>query len=328
MEEQGCPRCKTTKYRNPSLKLLVNVCGHSLCENCVELLFIKGSGACPDCGTALRRNNFRLQLFEDASVEKEVDIRKRILRDYNKKEEDFDSLNDYNDYLEMIETIVFNLTNGVDLESTKKQIEQYKRDNKEQIQRSRLKMSRDEEHLDMLIEHEKQKADMRKHLDLEEELREKNIKQKNKQALIDELMFSDMPASDIVAIHKHDLYKDSETSLPKAATKFSTGIKWGIQEQPFLPIPEQKEAEPYSYSPVILEMCGPDLPSKEDVKTNGYLAHTYKPTKQEKGGGYDSLYACHRALQDALAGLFYFPEVTQTVSSLDSSANQGSGSQS
>lgn len=70
MEEQGCPRCKTTKYRNPSLKLLVNVCGHSLCENCVELLFIKGSGACPDCGTALRRNNFRLQLFEDASVEK------------------------------------------------------------------------------------------------------------------------------------------------------------------------------------------------------------------------------------------------------------------
>lgn len=43
MEEDGCPRCKTTKYRNPSLKLMVNICGHTLCENCVELLFVKGS---------------------------------------------------------------------------------------------------------------------------------------------------------------------------------------------------------------------------------------------------------------------------------------------
>lgn len=42
MEEDGCPRCKTTKYRNPSLKLMVNICGHTLCENCVELLFVKG----------------------------------------------------------------------------------------------------------------------------------------------------------------------------------------------------------------------------------------------------------------------------------------------
>ena len=43
MEDQACPRCKTTKYRNPSLKLMVNVCGHTLCESCVDLLFLKGS---------------------------------------------------------------------------------------------------------------------------------------------------------------------------------------------------------------------------------------------------------------------------------------------
>ena len=42
MDDQACPRCKTTKYRNPSLKLMVNVCGHALCESCVDLLFLKG----------------------------------------------------------------------------------------------------------------------------------------------------------------------------------------------------------------------------------------------------------------------------------------------
>lgn len=42
MDDIVCPRCKTTKYRCPSLTLMVNVCGHTLCENCVELLFAKG----------------------------------------------------------------------------------------------------------------------------------------------------------------------------------------------------------------------------------------------------------------------------------------------
>ena len=42
-DDQVCPRCKTSKYRNPSMKLMVNVCGHPLCENCVNLLFAKGT---------------------------------------------------------------------------------------------------------------------------------------------------------------------------------------------------------------------------------------------------------------------------------------------
>ena len=88
---------------------MVNVCGHGLCENCVEQLFVKGSGHCPQCNAGLRRHNFRLQIFDDHLVEKEVDIRKRVLKDFNKKEEDFDSLEEYNDYLEQIETIIFNL---------------------------------------------------------------------------------------------------------------------------------------------------------------------------------------------------------------------------
>lgn len=52
------------------------------CETCVEALFVKGSGSCPECGTALRKINFRVQLFEDPSTEKEIEIRKKILKEW------------------------------------------------------------------------------------------------------------------------------------------------------------------------------------------------------------------------------------------------------
>lgn len=48
-------------------------------------MVISGAGACPECNVPLRRSNFRVQLFEEPKVEKEIDIRRRILRDYNKK---------------------------------------------------------------------------------------------------------------------------------------------------------------------------------------------------------------------------------------------------
>lgn len=78
-----------------------------ICNVYSQVPTFKGSGSCPECQVPLRRSNFRVQLFEDPVIEKEVDIRKRILRDYNKKEEDFATLNDYNDYLEQVHIFYF-----------------------------------------------------------------------------------------------------------------------------------------------------------------------------------------------------------------------------
>lgn len=41
--EVQCPVCKGTKYRNPQMKLMVNVCGHPQCDSCVRMNFIKGN---------------------------------------------------------------------------------------------------------------------------------------------------------------------------------------------------------------------------------------------------------------------------------------------
>nr|XP_022329788.1 CDK-activating kinase assembly factor MAT1-like [Crassostrea virginica] len=317
MEDQGCPRCKTTKYRNPSLKLLVNVCGHSLCETCVEALFVKGSGICPECGTALRKNNFRVQLFEDPFIEKEIEIRKKILKDFNKKEEDFATLDEYNDYIEMIETLIFNIVNNIEVDETKQTIEQYRRENKDQISKGRNKKSKDEEYLESLIEQEKEESSLKRKLIVEEEQREKDSRKKHKEALLDELMFSDRSALDILNEHKTELDKENDYHIPvMATTKFSTGINWYYMyyifyfigsQGPFMSVPTEI-IELYTYSPIHLDVLGPEPPEEDALETTGYLRNIRSASEEEKGGGFHSKLACMRALLDAVNGLFYLPD--------------------
>ncbi|KAG7334539.1 hypothetical protein KOW79_002946 [Hemibagrus wyckioides] len=307
MDDQGCPRCKTTKYRNPSLKLMVNVCGHTLCENCVEMLFVRGSSNCVQCDTPLRKSNFRLQLFEDPAVDKEVEIRKKVLKIYNKRDVDFPSLREYNDYLEQVEEIVFNLTNNVDIENTKQMMEQYQRDNRDIIQRNKAKLTREQEELEELLLMEQQDLEMKRLENLQEEKRHLNNKRKNKQALLDELESSHLPATLLLAQHKEraaqlesQIEKQKQTVKP--ATIFSTGILMG-QTVSLAPVARMEEVL-YRYYPLQIETCGPAVPELEQLARLGYLNHVRVATQQDLAGGYTAGLACHRAVQDAFSGLF------------------------
>lgn len=59
-------------------------------------------------------------------VDKEVDIRKNIMKIYNKLESDFQSLKDYNDYLEEVENIIWSLETGINEKETREAIVQYR----------------------------------------------------------------------------------------------------------------------------------------------------------------------------------------------------------
>ncbi|XP_071834611.1 CDK-activating kinase assembly factor MAT1-like [Apostichopus japonicus] len=300
MEEKGCPRCKTTKYRNPSLKLLVNVCGHSLCENCVELLFGRGSGACPQCNTALRRTQFRLQLFENPTVEREVDIRRRIMKDFNKQEEDFETLDDFNDYLEMVESIIFNLSNGIDVEATKKKVESYKRDNKDLIQRNKLRQSKDILFINSILREERNEDEERRTELLFLEKKIENEKIRNKESLLDELMASDAPADEVIASHQSN---DVRITIGKVKVGSSFG-------ETFLPAPQVQELT-YEYICREINTFGPGAPMLEDLDSKGFTQHVRPSSPQSMAGGFTHVMACHRALQEALSGLFFFPHRPQ-----------------
>jgi CDK-activating kinase assembly factor MAT1 len=53
----------------------------------------------------LRKLAFMPQTFEDLVVEKEVAVRRRMAKEFNKRREDFEDLKAYNDYLEFVENI-------------------------------------------------------------------------------------------------------------------------------------------------------------------------------------------------------------------------------
>ncbi|XP_059648633.1 uncharacterized protein LOC132294699 [Cornus florida] len=67
------------------------------------------------------------------SFNKEMAIRRKIASIFNKREDDFPSLREYNDYLEEVEDMTFNLIEGIDVPAIEAKIEQYRKENAEQI---------------------------------------------------------------------------------------------------------------------------------------------------------------------------------------------------
>lgn len=243
-----------------------------------------------------------------------MDIRRKILKDYNKREEDFETLRAYNDYLEEVETIIYNLANEIDVEATRRKVEQYKRENKAQIQKGKLKASKDEEYLEELLEQERQETELRRDQLAEVEKAAQREKLKQKESLIDDLMFSDMPASKILASHGDKL---KQVAGPKPlppkplSAEFSTGIKFRPKEA-FLPVPKIVEGPLYKYTAPTVDICGPTAPSLESLSPLGYTNHVRATVEAEEAGGFLAGLACQRALQDAFCGLHF--KVAEEVS--------------
>ena len=131
-----CPVCKSSRYLNSNLRFLVNPeCYHKMCESCVDRIFSHGPAQCPipGCRRTLRKHRFREQTFEDIQVEREVDIRKRVQAVFNRREDEFESVRDYNDYLNDVEDITFNLVNNIDLEETNTRFEAYQKAHEKEI---------------------------------------------------------------------------------------------------------------------------------------------------------------------------------------------------
>lgn len=301
MSEDGdiCPICKSSRYLNPDMKFLVNPqCYHKMCESCVDRLFAYGPVTCPHngCEKILRKNKFKTQIFEDVAVEKEVDVRQRVMSVMNKREDEFDTLDEYNAYLEKIEDSIFTLLSGTadEKEALTKEIEAYEKEHKaEIIANNKL---RDEED-----KYEQQKEDWMKEqrkanylMAVEEQRAAQEDKETAKRELVHQLATSNKDASSI------------EQNVQKTALKRSSARTVNFQPMPtsryFEKVKKESSKPETPFTPFNGDRQIPDLFEVQDHyddKVIEPLAHDI----QHQAGGFTLKAAYARILQQAFVGL-------------------------
>lgn len=300
--EQICPRCRTTSFQNPQLKLLVNVCGHRLCEQCVDAHFRHSSAACLECGRVLRRSEFRAQQFEDVLVEREIDVRKRVLREFNRRQEDFPTLRLYNDYLEEVEEIIYNISNGIDVDEMQARVERNRKENQRVIQKNRAWQDRELRALEHQLRTESELDEVQRQQTAAEEQQQHLARQKARLNVIDELMTSNCP-DDVVRNHMRNLDEMRQRNEEPVVLAKPVVLATGEENFGFLPEREE-EGKVYVYEAPTINVDGPLPPKIPAISEAGFAGHWRKLTPKEQAGGFAMDIGVSRALYDAFSGLF------------------------
>lgn len=301
-----CPICKTDKYLSPTMVFLINPeCYHKICESCVDRIFAMGPTKCPypNCNKILRKNRFKRQVFEDLQIEKETDIRRKVLEIYNKQEEDFEGdLQKYNEYLEQVENTIYKLTNDIDVELTWEQLHDYELMNKDSIKENKDRGTK--EHQDFIARQNMEKQYKLTKLKLEKELKEEELKlqQLSNQEVLDQLSSSQLDTNEILQKTRSSLLK--KTSMRRKQLRDlqeqqklqlqNINVKQEEEEvtiTPFTPFNgDSVTNEPFLYNetdyfdPIYIDMVSQD----DTYRAGGYqLTHFFKRSLQELFIGLD-----------------------------------------
>ncbi|RDW87414.1 RNA polymerase II transcription factor-like protein B subunit 3 [Coleophoma crateriformis] len=197
-----CPVCKSNRYLNPNLEFLINPeCYHKMCSTCVDRIFTSGPASCPVpyCGKTLRKKGFHKAFFADLTVEREVDIRKRVGAIFNRRQDEFETLLDWNNYLEEVESLIFDLVEGTRDEKVKaeEKLKVYKEGNRGEIEENRKAGLEEADIARRREKAEKEAARQRRLAAYREEEEEKADAQRTKRDVLDRLATSNEDANKI-----------------------------------------------------------------------------------------------------------------------------------
>lgn len=138
---EACVKCnerqKSVRNMDNSQLFKTNIdskCGHTFCNTCInkELSISKGF-ACSKCGSVVTLSKLVERSTDETEVNRDFRIRRKILSIYNKTEKDFNTLLEYNNYVEMIEDMIFDLVSGINEDSIQKEIATYSKTNSIEI---------------------------------------------------------------------------------------------------------------------------------------------------------------------------------------------------
>ncbi|KAI5459204.1 CDK-activating kinase assembly factor MAT1-domain-containing protein [Mariannaea sp. PMI_226] len=312
-QDETCPVCKTTRYFNRDMEFRINPeCYHRMCKTCVERIFKDGPNQCPyaGCHKTLRLRGFKSAFFADLTVEREVDIRRRVTAVFNKAEDDFESLDAYNDYLYMVECLTDDLVNGSDdaRRKAEAQLTEWEAQHKADIERNRRLARESDEARQRRLAAEEEAARQRRILDRQADAAEKASAAKLREEMLDSMQNAEVGRA-TEALNRIRLKKRGQqrrdAALDAAAVSGGPGglsIR-GLRDKK-VPVVDDKPYDPYGGLTV--------MPERVDVRTDalaGYSNEWVEATRTKtefRSGGYSSDEYLTRVLFEAFSGLGVF----------------------
>ncbi|KAM5343591.1 hypothetical protein ACJ41O_012128 [Fusarium nematophilum] len=312
-QDETCPVCKTTRYFNRDMEFRINPeCYHRMCKTCVERIFKDGPNQCPyaGCHKTLRLRGFKSAFFGDLSVEREVDIRRRVATVFNKVEEDFETLDDYNGYLEMVEDLTSDLVSGSDdaRRKAEAQLSEWEAQHKADIDRNRRLARESDEARQRRVATEQDAARKRRIEDRQAELDEKANAKRFREEMLDSLQSAEVgratEAMDRIMLKKRgQTRRDAVLDGVAAGGPGGLSIR-GLRDKKGPAVVDDKPYDPYGGLVVA--------PQRIDVaseKLAGYSSEWVEITRTKtefKAGGYNPDEYLSRALFEAFSGLGVF----------------------
>jgi len=291
------------------MRFLVNPeCYHKMCESCVDRMFSQGPAPCPvaGCARTLRKQRFRRQTFEDLQIEREVDIRRKVAGTFNRRQEEFTDLLAYNNYLEQVEEITFNLLYNINVPQTEAKLAAYASQNAPTIARNAALSNQETANAEAQVAAQKEDARLRREEARREQDDEKREREEGRREIVEKIANSNEDPDKIAREGQKVVLKRSTARRTLAEkTRRQADLDNGTapplyQIQGLRPVEEA--APDKAYDPFGELSFRPQYytPSRD-------LKHEWlEPARtdvQINVGGYDAGDYCARALVESFAGL-------------------------
>ncbi|QSZ29763.1 hypothetical protein DSL72_004280 [Monilinia vaccinii-corymbosi] len=311
-----CPICKSNRYLNPSLQFLINPeCYHKMCSTCVDRIFTSGPAPCPvpHCGRTLRKKGFKAAFFADLAIERECDIRRKVGEVFNRSEDDFETLLDFNNYLQETEDLVFDLVNGKGKtrQDAEDKLRRFREANRGAIEENKLARLREVEMEKRREMEEKEMARQRRLAAMREEAEEKADVEKTRKQVLDQLATGNGDAVAITQQAHKIILKKSSARRKLGERDAAIGAGTGSADGEGLTIRGlKKKMAPVAEKPYD-PFGGIDLTPTKYVLQDDYDNQWVEGIKRDPkhmAGGYSLHDYYGRAMLDAFSGLEIFIE--------------------
>ncbi len=252
---------------------------------------------------------------------------------FNRRESEFNTLLDYNNYLEETETLTFNLLNNIDVARTEATLADYAKQNAQDIAQNKSLSAQESASTEAQFAAQNEQAKLRREASRQEEDEEKREREEGRKQIIDNMASSTDDPDKIaregqkVVLKKSTARRTAAERNQQAGSKPDNGSAAPLfQIQGLKPIVAPKPEE--VYDPFGGYKINSEYYTLQQKYEHQWLDNARTDT-QITAGGYDVGEYCARAMREAFAGMGVFVEEDivgrKTVGTASAAAAAGDG---